>query len=709
VPTDARNEWQIMGARHHQFSLFDSYDELTQKPPSSAVLFWPRSSARLPRRYMHYEDLPKPTLIRMLQEREAVDRAAGKDGIVMNYTGRTAPWQIIRLVKPKLCQVVAKQCVGDEHSQSMNEIWDGENLSTMVTLYKYRGQVDLILTDPPYNTGEDFRYNDKWDKDPNDPDLGELVPKDDGSRHSKWLKFMTPRIWMMREMLKPGGVIAICIDHRELYRLGMLMDEIFKEENRIGIINWQKAYSPKNDTGGKKGGLSSATEYVLVYAKDADRTKTAMLDRTESMNARYTNEDEDPDGLWASADATAPEYRKTGTHAIQSPFTGKLFYPKRGHWVLETKEMKRLLQGWGSDYVAKQLDDGCEAKALVLKGCRFIGNEPDLSCASVHKARDKALAVRAGKNWPALIFTEGGDGGPRLKKHLNKIKKGKMPLTYWADEDYETPVEIDSQSWDHEDSGHSQSGINELDAVVGKGHDFKTVKPLRLVKKIIQLWCRPEGIVLDPFAGSGTTGHAVLELNRDTGADRRFILIEQGNTEKGDHYAKTLTAERVKRVVTGKWASGAKDAIASGFRFIQLKKEKVDAEAVNALAREEMIDLLLTSYWNKAEKAKSYLRRLPPSADKLLFAVNSKNEGFFLIWSAAGKKSSLNREGFKRVVQEAKEAGLASRYHVYASMAPYTGPGLEFYKIPDSVLEHIGFNPRADAYNNETAGEVTNA
>ncbi|MFD2274767.1 DNA methyltransferase [Undibacterium arcticum] len=97
----------------------------------------------------------------------------------------------------------------------------------MVTLYKYRGQVDLIVTDPPYNTGEDFRYNDKWDKDPNDPDLGELVPKDDGSRHSKWLKFMTPRVWMMREMLKPGGVIAICIDHRELYRLGMLMDEVF--------------------------------------------------------------------------------------------------------------------------------------------------------------------------------------------------------------------------------------------------------------------------------------------------------------------------------------------------------------------------------------------------------------------------------------------------------------------------------------------------
>ena len=176
-----------------------------------------------------YEQLPRAALIKLLQEHDDALAAAGKDGIIMSYTGRTAPWQIIRQVKPKLSGIIRKVSVGDEKAQCENEIWDGENLSTLVTLYKYRGQVDLILTDPPYNTGEDFRYNDKWDTDPNDPDLGEVVPQDDGSRHSKWLRFMTPRIWMMREMLKPGGVMAICIDHRELFRLGMLMDEIFRE------------------------------------------------------------------------------------------------------------------------------------------------------------------------------------------------------------------------------------------------------------------------------------------------------------------------------------------------------------------------------------------------------------------------------------------------------------------------------------------------
>lgn len=115
---------------------------------------------------MDYEQLSRTALIRLLQEHDNALSDAGKDGIIMSYTGRAAPWQIIRMVKPKLSKILKKYSVGEEKSQAENEIWDGENLSTMVTLYKFRGQVDLIATDPPYNTGEDFRYNDKWDKDP---------------------------------------------------------------------------------------------------------------------------------------------------------------------------------------------------------------------------------------------------------------------------------------------------------------------------------------------------------------------------------------------------------------------------------------------------------------------------------------------------------------------------------------------------------------
>lgn len=241
---------------------------------------------------------------------------------------------------------------------------------------------------------------------------------------------------------------------------------------------------------------------------------------------------------------------------------------------------------------------------------------------------------------------------------------------------------------------------------MGKGHNFKTVKPLRLMTKIIQLWCKPDGIVVDPFAGSGTTGHAVLELNKVSGASRRFILIEQGNDEKGDHYAKTLTADRVRRVVKGDWKSGQREPLGGGFQFIELKRQQVDAAAVNALQREEMIDLLLTSHWDKSDRAKTSLTRFVPEVSRrFLFATNARNEGFFLIWDGADQPSILNRETFKAIVEEAKAYGLMDRYHVYASLAPYSGRTVEFYKIPDRVLEHIGFNTRADAYNNETENE----
>ncbi|MGS0997530.1 site-specific DNA-methyltransferase [Rhodanobacter sp. UC4451_H18] len=639
---------------------------------------------------MNYEDLSRAALIKLLAEHDETLAVAGKDGIVMSYAGRTAPWQIIRQVKPKLCQINKSASVGPEQEQILNEIWDGENLSAMTTLYKYRGQVDLVLTDPPYNTGSDFRYNDKWDKDPNDPDLGELVPEDDGSRHSKWLRFMAPRLWMMHAMLKPGGVMAICIDHRELYRLGMLMDEIFREENRLGIINWQKSAAARPDN----KHVSTATEYVLVYSKGIDRAKTASLERTEADNKRYGNIDQDVQGEWREGNLTAKSYSAKDDYAIQSPFTGEIHYPAgEGAWRHPKKNIMQWLAMWGSPYEERSISDGRQP-ALMVKGAQ-VGQVPK-------KVSARALERLAQPSWPFVWFGREGEGRPRVKTYLKNIKKGKVPTTYWAD-DSEVTSELDvgSTSWGFSESGRSADGVKELTEIVGPGHGFTTVKPMKLMTKIIQLWCRPDGIVMDPFAGSGTTGHAVLALNKDAGAKRRFILIEQGNTDKGDHYAKTLTANRLKRVITGNWKSGKREPLGGGFRFISLKREKIDAQAVNALEREEMIDLLLTSYWDKAEKARSYLKRLPVGEHKHLFAVNAREEGFYLVWTSGDQPSSLTRAVFKEIAKEAKDNGLAPRYHVYAALAPYTGNDIEFYKIPDRVLEHIGFNTRADAYNNE--------
>ena len=647
---------------------------------------------------MDYDQVPRSALVRLLQEHDAALAEAGKDGIVMNYTGRTAPWQIIRQVKPKLSRIVTKLCEGDAQGQCQNEIWDGENLSAMVTLYKYRGQVDLILTDPPYNTGEDFRYNDKWDKDPNDPDLGELVPKDDGSRHSKWLKFMTPRVWMMRDMLKPGGVIAICIDHRELFRLGMLMDEVFREENRLAIINWQKT-TPKNQS----THVSFTTEYVLVYAKAAALARSGEVERSALADARFGNPDNDVLGDWKQGDLTGPERNKSSDYNIQSPFTGEFHHPGNRHWANRRAQIKLWLEEWGVQYEDLDSKDG-RGTALALKGWRNARTAAQRTAIVASSAAKAAKRLKQG-NWPYLYWGSDGQQKPVSKQHKALIKQGAVPTSFWLDDD-EGPTHLDSVSWLRTMSGRSRDGVEELSDIVGKDHGFDTVKPLKLFRKIIQIWCRPNGIVLDPFAGSGTTGHAVLELNKQTGSSRRFVLIEQGNTDKGDHYAKTLTADRIRRVISGDWRSGTHDPLPGGFRCIELKREKIDATAVNALAREEMIDLLLTSHWDKAERAKSYLRRLPIGEHRYLFAVNPNNEGFFLIWESPSQQSVLDRDAYKTIVAEAKAAGLTLRAHVYASIAPYTGSGIEFYKIPDKVLEHMGFNPRSDAYNNEEVADV---
>jgi adenine-specific DNA-methyltransferase len=301
-------------------------------------------------------------------------RSLLSSGVALSFHGKRTAMEIAKRVRPRLMRREPKLHVGPPEDQAKNLLVEGENLQAMVTLYKYRGQVDLILTDPPYNTGQTFRYNDRWDNDPNDPDLGTLVSREDGSRHTKWIKTMMPRLQMMKAMLKPTGVAAICIDENELFHLGMMMDEVFGEDNRIGIINWQKSYSPKNDS----KSLSKTTEYVLIYAKDRDLSRTELLEITRT-NAR--NPDNDPKEDWVAKDPTARQHRANTAYAIQSPFTGFLHYPNgeyrfdgqlpepRAHWVNFTKdEAKAMVEEWGSEYEVRNLGDG-RGPALVLRDC----------------------------------------------------------------------------------------------------------------------------------------------------------------------------------------------------------------------------------------------------------------------------------------------------------------------------------------------------
>lgn len=653
-----------------------------------------------------YEERTREQLVSILRRRDAEDAT----GTRLRYSGQRLPWQLVRQVRPRQQRIDVKLSVGDEDTAGQNLVMEGENLQAMVSLYRHRGQVDLILTDPPYNTGNDFRYNDRWDTDPNDPELGRVVPAEDGSRHAKWLRFMHPRVWMMKEMLRPGGVVAICIDHRELFRLGMLMDSVFEEPNRLGIINWQKSYAPRND----RKHVSTATEYVLVYAKREASAKTAALARTEEMNARYGSPDGDQ-RAWAPGDLSAPgaTTHPTMVYAIQSPFTGLLQYPAIGsHWRSQKKRMKEWLEAWGSEYVERDIGDG-NPKALVIKDCP-LPNELmfDLQHPALKKARELAEKIRDSGPWPTAYWRDNGIGAFRMKKYLEEVRQGVVPTTFWSDENFDAPFDIGSTAWTHKESGHSQSGINELQSILGRNVDFETVKPLKLFRKIIQLWCPTDGLVLDPFAGTGTTGHAVLELNREEGASRRFLLVEQGRLEKGDPYAKTLTAERLRRAIDGTRVSRqgitavTAEPLPGGFRFVRLTKQ-VDAKGVLALEREEMIDLLLTSHWESTERASAYLRRLPAGSHKHLFAVNGRREGFFLVWSGPDGVSNLGRSTFREVVEEAKNQGLTPPYHVYARTNTYGGAGIEFYQIPHKILEKLGFDEVTDAYLNESDAETS--
>ena len=525
-------------------------------------------------------------------------------GVFLNFHGKRSAMEIAKKVRPRVTRRVPDLHCGTPEEQCQNMIIEGENLQAMVTLYKYRGQVDLILTDPPYNTGNDFRYNDKWNEDPNDPDLGPLVSLEDGSRHTKWMRFMLPRLQLMKSMLKPTGVLAICIDHRELFRLGSMLDELFGESNRIAVINWQKSYAPKNNTGGRTH-VSTATEYVLVYANSIDLAKTRLLDRTERMNARYTSPDGDPH-LWASDNISGPgaETHAGQVYGIQNPFTGEIQYPPDGRcWAAERARIKKMLQEWGSDYVSKQLKDG-KAPALVIKG-------------PLAAAKQKAESRLSVGNWPIGHFMDGGQGGFRVKRYLKDVRQGIIPWTYWSEDDYDSPEILGATSWDHEESGHSQTGVNELNAIIGRGHKFETVKPLKLFWKIIKIWCPPSGVVLDPFAGSGTTGHAVLLLNSQSGDERRFILAEQGRPDRGDPYARSLTAERIRRVVTGDWKNKKGAPLGGGFEFRSLTTQ-IDAKAVLSMRKDELIDVVITSHWESNSRNSPTLIRVDDKAYKYL-------------------------------------------------------------------------------------------
>lgn len=226
------------------------------------------------------------------------------------------------------------------------------------------------------------------------------------------------------------------------------------------------------------------------------------------------------------------------------------------------------------------------------------------------------------------------------------------------------------------------------------------MKPLKLITKLIQIWCPPHGLILDPFVGSGTTGHAVLHLNAASGAARRFALIEQGRPDRGDSYARSLTADRLQRAVTGNWSAGSTEALGGGYSFKALDR-KVDAPALLSMERAEMTDTVIASHFDATRRRGLGLYRLPVEDNQYLVAKNTDEEGFFLVWGGADANTDFDEDVYEAIAEEAARAGLKPTYHVYARLYLFQSASVIFYQIPDRILRDFGLDLRGEPFSED--------
>lgn len=583
-------------------------------------------------------------------------------------------------------------------TKNANLIIEGDNAPVMKSLCAgtlgMRGKIDFMLWDPPYNTGNnDFLYEDnfyltkknqkEWeDRNPKkiildvktsknglktqpSKQLDLWVKETDASRHSKWLSFMEVRLELAKKLLKDSGVIAVHISYHELFRLGLLMDEVFGENNRLGIINWECAYSPKNDN----KGIPSTTDYVLIYAKNKDLVFRGTLPRTETMNARYKSPDNDK-RLWASDNLTAPRNTPKDAYGIENPFTGELHFPPTGSsWRISKVKVKDILCEWGVKYTINRNGD-----CVVKKG----------------EDRNKALNKFKNGSWPKIFFLgKNGESRPRLKRYRDELKnEGRIIGTYWEAEevldglDNKEPFNI---SLSHELSSHNDAAKKLIKFILGDKCAFNTPKPLKLTERLVQMFCPKDGVVLDAFGGSATTAHAVLSLNaQEQNSKRNFIIIERGSDKYG--FADTITAERIRRVITGKWSKPQKDTKPTGGSFVYLKAGKpISGKYILESKRHDLIDIILTSHEGSSSLEETEIKK-----SKYVIGKDVNGNAIALVWDPEKgvSRGHLTMKVHKEILKEVKLLKLNKPVYIYASVnaGPNGSPSYMFRQIPDEIL-----------------------
>ena len=364
-----------------------------------------------------------------------------------------------------------------------NLVFTGDSLDVLRVLCEvpeyrqhYRGRVKLIYCDSPFNTQRTFDHYDDW------------------MEHSTWLSFMRDRLLLMKELLSPEGSIWVHLDDVEVHRMRCVLDEVFGAQNCVATLVWQKADSTRNDA----KAFSADHDYMLVY-RGGPNWRVNRLPRTAESDARFSS----PDGdsvPWFDDNPTAPGARthQGMVYAIQHPISGKLIYPARGRcwWTEQTRLLDAMNEY--TDYELRDIGDS-EARAEIC-GVEPEEVRPNVKAIMLtlpgEEAADQARRRYEAGSWPQIVLRSGGEGGLGRKSYVPSA--GLVPGTLWSNDDV----------------GHNRQAKAEIKALFPGVSLFDTPKPERLIQRVLHVGSSAGDIVLDPFAGSGTTAAVAHKMSR---------------------------------------------------------------------------------------------------------------------------------------------------------------------------------------------------
>ena len=559
----------------------------------------------------------------------------------LNWMGREKATKSVKDVVMK----ILREDKSLSYGSGDNVLVHGDNLEALKALLPfYAGQVKCIYIDPPYNTGSAFEHYD------------------DNLEHSTWLNMMYPRLKLLREFLREDGSIWISIDDREGAYLRVICDEIFGRQNFVSNISWQRTYSTRNDA----KGIVNEVEHILVYSK-REGWQPKKLARTEEMDGKYKNPDNDPQGHWTSGDAFAADGagHQGMVYAIQHPFTGELIYPyASAHWRYGQDEMLSIMNGW-CPYELREIDDAEKRAAICGVGVDEVrkGVKAIVLSKSLEESKKSAEAVVKRGQWPKFYFTKNGKGGIRRKTYLSAV--GDVPPT---------------NLFEYKDVGHTDEAKKEVLKVFDGQSPFATPKPERLIKRVLEIATDEGDLVLDSFLGSGTTTAVAHKMGR------RWIGIEMGE------HAKTHCAMRMKKVVDGeqggiskavKWQGGG------GFRYYELGEAILNEDG--SLTGDIPFDVMAAHVWfseTKTPWSECKIENVKCKIEGAKSTVLGVHEGvaYVLLYNGILRDRSVNGGNvLTRKTLEVIQADLAGRDYekivVYGEACRLMAPTLEALKI----------------------------